>query len=122
MPVATSDALTGLGMVPQLAALMGGNPHALTTAGTSQTTAVTLKSKNTEIVTAASQTGAIPPSNAPVMEPYFITNQASTTGVIYVPVGHYLNSVQNASLNLVQYKTCIFYQYKPKYWTYNLTA
>lgn len=122
MPVADSDNLIGLGMPAQLANVCGAKANALTTTGTSQTTAATMKSRNTELVTAGSQTGAIPPSNAQVMEPYFITNQQSTTGVVYVPVGHYLNSVQNASVNVAQYKSLILWQYKKGYWTYNLTA
>lgn len=119
MPVATSDALTGLGMTPQLAALMGGNPSALTTKGTTSGTAATILSKNTELVTAASQTGAIFPTGVAVMEPYFITNAAATTGVIYVPTGHTFNtSGTPTSLNLAQFKTVILWQYKPKNWCY----
>lgn len=122
MPVADSDNLIGLGLPPQLSAAIGAKANALTTTGTSQTTAATLKSRNSELVTAGSQTGAIPPSKTPVMEPYFITVQSATTGVVYVPVGHYLNSVQNASVSVAQYKSVIFWQYKKNYWTYILTA
>lgn len=119
MPVATSDALTGLGMPPQLAALIGGNPSALTTAGTTSGTAVTIKSKNTELVTAGSQTGAIFPSTVGVAEPYFITNAAATTGVVYVPTGHTFNlSGAPTSVNIAQFKSAIIWQYKPKLWTY----
>lgn len=123
MPVASSDALMGLGMPPQLSALMGGNPSALTTAGTSSTTAATIKSKNTELVTAGSQTGGIIPATAGVMEPYFITNAAATTGVIYVPSGHTFNvSGTPQSVSLAQYKSIILWQYKPKNWCYVILA
>lgn len=122
MPIATADALTGIGFPGQQANLMGANPHALTTTGTAQGTAAILKSRNTELVTAASQTGAIPPSNAPVMEPYFIVNPTATAGVIYVPSGHSLNGSLNGSVSLAQNKQIIFYQYKRNNWTYNLTA
>lgn len=122
MPIATTDALMGFGFAAHQAALLGGNPNALTTTGTAQGTAAILKSRNTELVTAASQTGAIPPSTAAVMEPYFITNQAATTGVVYVPVGHNLNGSANGSVNVAQGKSVIFWQYKKNNWTYILTA
>lgn len=122
MPMATADTLTGLGMPPQLANALGANPHTLTCTGTTQATAAVLRSRNTEVSPAASQTGAIPPSTAPVMEPYFINNQQSTTAVIYVPVGHSLNGSLNGSVNLAQTKSIILYQYKRNNWTYNLTA
>lgn len=122
MPEATADALTGLGMAPQMAALLGGNPNLLNGTGTTQGTAAVLKSKNTELNPAASQTGFIPPSSAAVMEPYWLTNQQATTAVVYVPVGHNLNASLNGSVNVAQGKTLILYQYKPKNWGYNLSA
>jgi len=118
MPISTTDALTGLGFSGQQAALMGGNPTVLTCTGTTQGGAAILKSRNTELSPASSQTGAIPPSSASVMEPYFLTNQQATTATVYVPSGHYLNSSQNGSTTVAQGASLIFWQYKPKYWTY----
>jgi hypothetical protein len=122
MPVATNDDLTGFGFSPQQSALLGGNPAVLTCTGTASTTAATLKSRNTELSPASSQTGAIPPSDAKVMAPYFLTNAQSTTAVVYVPAGHTLNTSGGASFNLAQYKAAIFWQYKPKNWTYVILA
>ena len=122
MPVATNDSLMGLGMPAQLSALLGANPKAVTAAGTAQGTATAILSKNVELTTASSQTGGILPSNAGVMVPYFVTVQTSDTGVVYVPSGHYLNSVQNAGLSVAQYKSAIFWQYKPSYWCSILSA
>lgn len=122
MPIATQDALTGLGMPAQLASRLGGNPVLTNGAGVAQGTATILKSRNTELNPSGGATGFIPPSDASVMEPYFLTNQQSTGAVVYVPSGHYLNSSQNASVSVAQYKTVLLWQYKPKYWTYNLTA
>lgn len=122
MPLATSDAFMGLGMPAQVSNLLGANPHALTTTGTAQGTAAVLKSRNTELVTAASQTGAIPPSDAGVMQPYFLTSQAATSGVVYVPVGHSLNGSANGSFTLAQAKSAIFWQYKKSNWTYVILA
>lgn len=124
MPEATSDAFMGLGMPAQISAILGANPHNLTCAGTSQTTAAILKSRNTELTAAASQTGAVPPTTAGVMEPYFIVNSSSTAAVVYVPVGHTLNGTLNSSIlsgtGLIQWRSVILYQYKPKFWTFNL--
>lgn len=122
MPEATADALMGLGMPAQLSTLIGANPHALTTTGTAQTTAAVLKSRNSELVTAGSQTGAIPPSTAGVMEPYFLMTSAATTGVVYVPVGHTLLGTLNGSFNLAQNKAAIFWQYKKSNWAYIVLA
>lgn len=122
MPVATSDALTGFGMPPQLAALLGGNPSALTCVGTAQTGAAVIKSKNTELVTAGGATACVFTSGVGVMEPYFFTQASSTSGLIFVPSGHSLNGSANASLTLAQYKGAIMWQYKLKQWTYILTA
>lgn len=122
MPICTQDDATGYGFSPHQATLIAANPTVLTTKGTSQTTAATLISRNTELSTAASQTGAIPPSTSLVMAPYFLNNQQATTAIFYVPVGHYLNSVQNASVNIAQYKGILVWQYKPKYWCYVLSA
>ena len=122
MPIATADALTGLGFPGQQANALGANPHALTCTGTAQGTAAILKSRNTELVTAGGATGAIAPANAPVMEAYFIVNPTATSGVVYVPSGHSLNGSANAGVTVAQNKQVIFYQYKRGQWTYNLTA
>lgn len=122
MPVATDDALTGLGVPAQLAQLLGAQPAVLTCAGTTQGTAAVLKSRGSELSAAASQTGAIPPSTAEVMVPYALTNSSSTTAVLYVPVGHNLNGSLNGSVNVAQNKAIYFWQYKSKNWTYILTA
>lgn len=53
--MATSTDLTGLGVAPQLAELIGNQPSTLTCTGTSQTTAATILSKNVELSTASSQ-------------------------------------------------------------------
>lgn len=117
MPVASADALMGLGLPAQLAQLLGGNPSQLTTAGTTQGTAVIIKSTNTELLTAASQTGAllpISPDNANVMIPYMVANPTATTGVLYAPTGHTINGA--ASVNVAQNKHVMAWQYKPTKW------
>lgn len=122
MPVATDDALTGLGVPAQLAALLGAQPAVLTCTGTTQGTAAVIKSRGSELSTAASQTGAIPPSDAPIMTPFALTCSTATTAVLYVPSGHNLNGSLNSSVNVAQNKSIYFWQYKAKNWTYILTA
>jgi hypothetical protein len=129
MPEATSDSLMGFGMPAQLSALLGGNPSALTTVGTTQTGAAVIKSKNTELVTAGGATAAVFPTTVGVMEPYFIVNAAATTGLVYVPSGHTLETASsgatqglNGNMAVAQYKAIIMWQYKPKFWVAILTA
>ncbi len=118
----TGDDLIGLGMPNMLAATLGNGPSVLTTTGTAQTTAATIKSHNVELTTAGSQTGAILPSTAKIGTLYYISNPTSTSGVVYVPVGHYLNGSQNAGLTVAQNKGAILWQYKASYWTSIINA
>ena len=123
MPVASADTLTGLGLPAQLAQLLGGNPSQLTTTGTTQGAAATIKSTNTELLTAASQTGALlptTPDNSNVMVPYNIANPTATTGVLYAPTGHTINGA--ASVNVAQNKHVLAWQYKPKFWAAIVSA
>lgn len=122
MTVATADALMGLGMPAQLSAVLGGNPSALTCAGTTQGAAATIKSKNTELVTAGGATAAVLPSGAGIMEPYFINTQSATTGLVFVPSGHSLNGSANASVSVPQAKAAIIWQYKKSNWCYIVLA
>jgi len=120
MPQSTD--LTGAGLPPLLASLLGNQANALVTTGTSQTTAATIKTHNTELTTASSQTGAILPSNALVGTPYFVACPTSTSGVIYAPVGQTLNGSLNGSVTVAQNKCVILWQYKLNNWVSNLTA
>jgi len=123
MPVATADALMGLGLPAQLAQLLGGNPNQLTTTGTAVGTAALIKSTNTELLTAASQTGAIlpaSPDNANVMVPYMVANPTATTGVLYPPTGHTINGT--TSVNVAQNKHVLAWQYKPTKWAALVSA
>lgn len=126
MPVASADALTGLGLPAQLAALLGGNPSQLTCVGTSQTSGPTVRSKNTELLTAGGATACVIESGAGVMEPFMFVNPTATTGLIFVPLGHTVitggASALNGSISLAQNKAVMAWQYKPKFWATLLTA
>jgi hypothetical protein len=122
MPVASSDALTGFGLPPELSALIGGNANLQAGTGTTQTGATILHSKNTELNPQASATAFTFASTVGIMEPYWVNNQQSTTALVYVPSGHYLNSVQNASVSVAQYGSALIWMYKRTgsagYWAY----
>ena len=126
MPMATTDALTGLGMPAQLANLIGGNPNLQAGTGTTQTGATVIKSRNTELNPASSSTAFVFPSNVAVMEPYFLVNVQSTAGVVFVPSGHTIVSgagvATNGSVSISQGKAAIVWQYKVKNWAYLILA
>lgn len=114
--------LMGLGMPPILSAALGNAANAVTCAGTAQATATKIKTHNSELVAASSQTGAILPSNALIGTPYFVNVSSSTSAVVYVPVGQLLNGVTNDSVTLATKKAAILWQYKLNNWTSLVTA
>ena len=114
-------ALMGKGMPAQLAQTVGTDYSALTCTGTTQGGAAQVLSKMVALTAASSQTGAILPISELQEEFNFVT-LSSTSAVVYVPSGHYLNGTQNAGLTIAQNKAAKIWQYKPNYWTYILTA
>lgn len=111
----TQDALMGLGMPAQQAEQLGGNPSVVNGTGTAQVGAGKILTKNAELNTSGGQTAVILP-NSDVMQPYYVVNPDATTGLVFPPVGHYMNGTQNASLSVAQNKAAIIWQYKPSYW------
>ena len=120
MPTATD--LCGLGMSPFLASVIGNDPQTVTCAGTTLGTAAAIRSHIPELVAAGGATGAVLPSTAKVGTPYYIYCSSSTSAVIYVPSGQFLNTVQNDTFTLAQKKSVIMIQYKLNNWSTNLTA
>ncbi len=120
--MASSSALVGLGVPPQLADVLGFEPSTVTGTGTTQGGAALIKSQNAEMVTAAGQTAAILPADRPVGVPFIVNCPTATSGVVFVPVGAYLNGTQNGSLTIAQNKAAMFFQYKQGYWVSILTA
>lgn len=117
--MSTADSLTGYGMSPQLASLLGGNPAAITgAANNSQIGAAKIISHNAELVPGSTTNSFIPSPSAGVYEIYFMNNQQTTTANVFVPVGHNLNGSLNGSTTVAQHATLIFWQYKPKNWTF----
>ena len=128
MPMATSDALTGLGMPAQLASMLGANPNVATGVGTTQSGATVIKSRNTEVSVASSSTAFVFPSSVGVMEPYFMVNNSATatSALVFVPNTHTIvgpsGATANGSVVIAQFKASIIWQYKPKNWCYLVLA
>lgn len=122
MPLSTADSFTGFGVPAQLANLLGANASLLNCVGTAQSGAAVVLSRNTELNTSGGATAAVFPSDAGVMQPYFIVNPDATTGLVFVPSGHTVNGSLNGSVSIAQNKAAIIWQYKPKFWASVLTA
>lgn len=117
----TSQDLMGFGTPSQLAAMTGNDPVALTAAGSTQATATTITSHLVEM-TATGADGLIMPSAAKIGTPYYIFNSSASTGLVYCPVGHTMNTTSNGSVSVATHKAVIIIQYKRLFWSSNLTA
>jgi hypothetical protein len=115
----TSDDLTGLGMSPLLAAVLGNQPTGLTCTGTTAAAAAIIKTHNTALNAQSAQTAAILPAGARVGTEWFITNGtvSATSAVVFVPVGHTLfGSLGTNPVTIAQNRGAIFFQLQPKQW------
>lgn len=119
MPTSTDLMGGGFSFLP--AGMLGNDPVTLAAAGSSQATAALITSHLTEM-TATGADGVILPSNAKIGTPYWITNSSASTGVVYAPVGQYLNTTQNGSLSMSTHTNAVFIQYKLNYWVSILSA
>jgi hypothetical protein len=102
----------GLGMPAQLAEVLGNQANALACTGTTQGTAATIKTTNTELVSSASNTGAVLQATVPIGSPHYVFNSQATTAVVYVPTGDALNGSTNGTLSVAQNKGAILWKYK----------
>jgi hypothetical protein len=115
-----SQDLMGVGEAWPLAALLGNDPQLLAAAGTTQATAALINNHSVEM-TATGADGIILPL-AHIGSPFYIFNSSASTGLLYVPVGHTLNTTLNGSLSIATHKAVIIWQYKLKFWATILTA
>lgn len=120
--MASSTALCGLGVPPQLADVIGFEPSVLTTIGTAQVGAAVIKSQNVELTTAGGATAAVLPGDRPVGTLFLVTNPTATTGLVFCPVGDTMNGSANGSVSVAQNKAVMVYQYKKGKWASVLTA
>lgn len=116
-----ADDLAGLGVSPLVADALGNTANTLTCAGTTQATAATIKTTNTELSAASNQTGAVLPTTAKIGTPYYFACSSSTSAVVYVPVGHSLAGNINDSATVAQNASLILWQYKSKNWAKQIT-
>lgn len=113
---ASEDELTGLGMAPQLAFLVGDNPNKQSGVGTTQTGATLILNNMVELSAASSQTAFIL-QHVELNMPVFCTNPSATTAVVFCPSGATLNGSLNGSLSIAQNKSAVFWEYKKGFWT-----
>lgn len=119
MPTQTD--LMGVGIPPLPAGILGNTPSALTATGTTQAGAAAMLTHLVEM-TATGADGIILPSGALIGTPYWVFNSSASTGLVYCPVGHTLNTTSNGSLSMATHKGAVFIQYKIKFWMSILTA
>jgi hypothetical protein len=113
--------LMGASMPYNLAGLLGYAPSLVAAAGSTQANAATVNSKMIEM-TATGADGIILP-NVDQGTPCWVFNSSGSTGIVYVPVGHTLNTVAGTTgLSLATHKGACFVQYKAKAWMSILTA
>jgi hypothetical protein len=117
----TANDLMGTGVPPMLAGELGNSPQSVAAAGTSQATAAAVYEHLVEM-TATGIDGVILPSAAKIGTPYWVYNSSGSTGTVYCPVGHTLNSTANGGLGLATHKAAVFMQFRTNQWWSNLTA
>jgi hypothetical protein len=125
MTIANQDDLTGYGFSSQQSALVGAIPQKITGIGaTVQTGAAVLITRMAELnPSAVTANSFIIPSDAKIMNPFFLTNQQGTNpAYVFVPSGHSLNGTANGSVSIgattATSNTAIIWQYKVKNWTF----
>ncbi len=113
--------LMGTSIPYNAAAILGYAPQTLAAAGTTQANAAVAASKCIEM-TATGADGILLP-NVDIGTPCWVFNSSGSTGIVYAPVGHTLNTVASTTgLSLVTHKGACFVQYKSKFWMSLLTA
>lgn len=117
----TSQDYMGLGMPGQMAAMIGNDPVALTAAGSTQATATLITSHLIEM-TATGADGLILPTTPRIGTPYWVFNSSASTGLVYCPVGHTMNTTSNGSVSVATHKGVVVIQYKRLFWMSILTA
>ena len=120
--MALQQDLMGAGVPWSEAALLGYAPQVVAAAGTTQATAATgVNSKMIEM-TATGADGILLP-NVDQGTPCWVFNSSASTGIVYVPVGHTLNTAAGTTgLSIATHKGACFVQYKNKAWYSILTA
>ncbi len=119
MPTATD--LMGLGMPGELAGLLGNQPQALTATGTTQAGAAAITA-HLVTMTATGADGIILPITGKVGTPYYVLNSSASTGLVYCPVGHTMNTTSNGSVSVATHLGVLCIQMSKGVWASILTA
>ena len=106
--MSTIQDLMGLGLPGPLANRLGNSITALTTTGTDAAHAAAITNHVTVLTTAGSQTGAILPTSMSLGAPFYVTNPAATTGIVYPPTGCTFTTSASTSYSMAQYNSAIF--------------
>jgi hypothetical protein len=118
--MATSNDLTGVGVPPIFANLIATDPVNITAAGTTQATATVARGELIEFTPTGSDGVMVPDPG--IGNPVFAFNSSASTGLVYVPVGHTLNTTLNGSVSVATHKGVLLIQYKRLFWFSILTA
>ncbi len=108
--------LMGMGMPGELANIIGEDYSLAVGTGTAQVGGKILISGNVELSASGGQTAFVLPTSQLIAEAVFAVNPSGTPAVVFVPVGHTLNNVLNASLSIPTNKAAFFWMYKNKFW------
>lgn len=121
--MAQAKDLMGLGMPDRLAALLGNTPATLTGVGTSQAGATLMSSSMADLITSSGQTAFVFSATTSLTRLFFLCNTTATTALIFPPVGGAINNGStDASVNLAQNKTALFWRNGTLTWRFLLTA
>lgn len=118
MPVSNTDDATGFGFSAQQSALIAAPVvKILGAAATLQTGAAVITSRAAELSAAAVTTNSfVIPSDAKVMNPYYLVSTGAQSAYVFVPSGHTLGATANGSVVIAANASAIIWQYKPKNW------
>jgi hypothetical protein len=114
-----SRALTGVGVPPLVAELLGSTPQVIAGTGTTQAAAAALTSKNVSINAQTSQTAvylpcatAAPIASRTLFEPFFLnySTLSNASPIIFVGLGGYMNGTLNGSITLASGQAAICWQ------------
>ncbi len=119
MPTATD--LMGLGMPGELAGILGNQPQALTATGTTIADASAITA-HLVTMTATGADGIKLPITAKVGTPYYILNSSASTGLVYCPTGHTMNTTSNGYVSVATHVAAICIQMSKGVWASILTA
>ena len=115
--------LMGLGMPDQQARRVGFSVVTKAGVGTAQNGTAVVTTNMTILTTAGGQTAITLPVTIPASGPVIISNFSATTGLVFPATGESINGgTLNASVNIAQNASRIFYKVSATQWISFLTG